>query len=202
MRSRLLKLPLALATLTALSCTTAASAPPEHRPAATQAPLVALPATDPQAVALMEAVNTYRARHQDTPSVTYDPGLATRAQAWAAQCTGRYESQGSVPAAQRVGQTMYSERYQDVADLTRRAVDLWYEEGATYDYVRQQSTTGAQTGHFTQVIWSKSVKVGAALVPCASGNLAGWNHLMVYWQDAGNVYGAYAANVHPLKPTS
>ncbi|MFJ3929036.1 CAP domain-containing protein [Streptomyces sp. NPDC090029] len=200
MRSRVLNLSLALATLTALSAVSTASAAPERPAATTRSPTLALSASDPQAVALVEAVNTYRARHQDTPPVTYDPQLAARAQSWAAQCTGRYESQVSVPSAHLVGQTMYSERYPDTADLTRRAVDAWYREGATYDYARQQSTTGAQTGHFTQVVWSRSVRVGAALVPCTGGNLAGWNHLLVYWQEAGNVYGAYAANVHPLSP--
>ncbi|MEU6619010.1 CAP domain-containing protein [Streptomyces parvus] len=169
---------------------------------AASAPTVALPASDPQAVALMETVNAYRARHQDTPPVIYDTKLADRAQAWTSKCTGRYESQSSVPPADRVGQTMYFERFVPVSGIARRAVDAWYAEGRNYDYGRQQSPPGTTSGHFTQVVWSKSVKVGAALVSCTNGPNAGWNHLMVYWQEAGNLYGAYAANVHPLKPTS
>ncbi|KAG5526237.1 hypothetical protein RHGRI_032500 [Rhododendron griersonianum] len=49
------------------------------------------------------------------------------------------------------------------------AVDLWVEEKANYDY-NSNSCVGGECGHYTQVVWKNSVRLGCARVQCNSGS--------------------------------
>ena len=40
-----------------------------------------------------------------------------------------------------------------------KAFKLWYEEIDDYSYATEDSINGKMVGHFTQVIWKKSVKL-------------------------------------------
>ncbi|XP_050210806.1 basic form of pathogenesis-related protein 1-like [Mercurialis annua] len=48
------------------------------------------------------------------------------------------------------------------------AVKLWVDEKAFYDY-NTNSCAGGQCGHYTQVVWRKSVRLGCARVKCRNG---------------------------------
>ncbi|PWA54514.1 pathogenesis-related protein 1 [Artemisia annua] len=49
------------------------------------------------------------------------------------------------------------------------AVELWVREKADYDYNSNTCAPGKQCGHYTQVVWRKSVRLGCARVQCNSG---------------------------------
>ncbi|XP_050210805.1 basic form of pathogenesis-related protein 1-like [Mercurialis annua] len=49
------------------------------------------------------------------------------------------------------------------------AVKLWVDEIAFYDYNSNSCATGEQCGHYTQVVWRQSVRLGCAKVMCANG---------------------------------
>ncbi|KAF7126708.1 hypothetical protein RHSIM_Rhsim11G0148100 [Rhododendron simsii] len=49
------------------------------------------------------------------------------------------------------------------------AVDLWVGEKANYDY-NSNSCIGGECGHYTQVVWKNSVRLGCARVQCNSGS--------------------------------
>ncbi|XP_031129878.1 pathogenesis-related protein PR-1 type-like [Ipomoea triloba] len=48
----------------------------------------------------------------------------------------------------------------------RRAVELWVAEKQDYDYGTNTCRPGKVCGHYTQVVWRKSVKLGCARVQC------------------------------------
>ncbi|KAB1208616.1 Pathogenesis-related protein 1 [Morella rubra] len=48
------------------------------------------------------------------------------------------------------------------------AVNMWVNEKSNYDY-NSNSCTGGECGHYTQVIWKNSVRLGCAKVRCNSG---------------------------------
>ncbi|KAJ9705385.1 hypothetical protein PVL29_003437 [Vitis rotundifolia] len=50
------------------------------------------------------------------------------------------------------------------------AVNMWVGEKSNYDH-NSNSCVGGQCGHYTQVVWSKSVRLGCARVQCNKG---GW----------------------------
>ncbi|PWA66556.1 pathogenesis-related protein PR-1 type [Artemisia annua] len=49
------------------------------------------------------------------------------------------------------------------------AVKLWVAEKANYDYNSNTCAPGKTCGHYTQVVWRKSVRLGCARVRCNSG---------------------------------
>ncbi|KAK9271785.1 hypothetical protein L1049_002149 [Liquidambar formosana] len=54
-------------------------------------------------------------------------------------------------------------------DLTGTdAVKMWVDEKANYDY-NSNSCTQGMCGHYTQVVWSNSVRLGCAKVQCSNG---------------------------------
>ncbi|KAJ7946842.1 Pathogenesis-related protein 1-like [Quillaja saponaria] len=48
------------------------------------------------------------------------------------------------------------------------AVGLWVNERANYDY-NSNSCVGGECGHYTQVVWRNSVRLGCAKVKCNNG---------------------------------
>ncbi|PRQ22202.1 hypothetical protein RchiOBHm_Chr6g0247681 [Rosa chinensis] len=49
------------------------------------------------------------------------------------------------------------------------AVNLWVREKAYYDYNPNTCASGKVCGHYTQVVWRNSVRVGCAKVRCNNG---------------------------------
>ncbi|GEQ71357.1 hypothetical protein JCM33374_g5040 [Metschnikowia sp. JCM 33374] len=74
-------------------------------------------------------------------------------------------------------------------------VDAWYDEIRDYDFSNPGFSEA--TGHFTQVVWASTTKVGCAQVTC---NNAWQQYTICEYSPAGNVIGYFAENVFP--PTS
>ncbi|CAA7393764.1 unnamed protein product [Spirodela intermedia] len=56
------------------------------------------------------------------------------------------------------------------ADFTGRdASELWISERQYYDYNTNSCLAGQQCGHYTQVVWRNSVRLGCARVQCDNG---------------------------------
>ncbi|MFB9903533.1 CAP family protein [Allokutzneria oryzae] len=78
----------------------------------------------------------------------------------------------------------------------RRAVQSWYDEIKDYDFARP-GFSGA-TGHFTQVVWKASTKLGCARVAGQGGK---WfeTYVVCNYKVPGNVQGDFPRNVLPPK---
>ncbi|GLT27525.1 hypothetical protein SLA2020_025120 [Shorea laevis] len=56
------------------------------------------------------------------------------------------------------------------ADLSGTyAVKMWVDEKADYDYNSNSCAPNAVCGHYTQVVWRNSVRLGCAKVKCNNG---------------------------------
>ena len=73
--------------------------------------------------------------------------------------------------------------------------DAWYDEISTYDYNTGASTTSAETGHFTQVIWVGSTQLGIGIGYSSDSKTV---TVTANYYPAGNYAGEYTANVLPL----
>src|SRR5262245_60500486 len=108
------------------------------------------------------AHNAIRAAHGVGP-LTWDPALAAIAQAWAEQCTDVQQPIGLVDHnegrsdnyPEYVGENIYGSGGQ--ASGTD-AVALWAEEEADYDYAG--NSCNGVCGHYTQIVWRTSTKIG------------------------------------------
>lgn len=72
-------------------------------------------------------------------------------------------------------------------------VKLWYREIKDYNFKKATSYSEEDViGHFTQVVWKSSSRLGVGLARNADGGT-----YVVANYDKGNVIGAFKANVSP-----
>ena len=105
----------------------------------------------------LEAHNGYRSLHQAYP-LKYDAKLADQAQEWADELnrTGRPKHD---PNKDGAGENI---AWGTINFATSSAAtDMWYEEVSKYDYNNPGYQKG--TGHFTQIVWKDSEKLGCGI---------------------------------------
>jgi pathogenesis-related protein 1 len=105
--------------------------------------------------------------------LTWDPSLAATAAAWAAQCqsTGGLLLDHNPSRHQGTPQYFGENIYASTAGLDQvtgpQAVTAWAAEAAYYDYASNSCASGQVCGHYTQVVWAATTRVGCAKVSCA-----------------------------------
>ena len=129
-------------------------------------------------------LNPHNARRAKpgVPPLSWSASLAKTAQAWADRCVFEHASTG------------YGENLaQGTGDYSGvNAVNDWYNEISAYDF--NNPSFSDATGHFTQVIWKSTKKVGCGVAQCSDGALYVCNY-----EPAGNMEGAFPDNVPPAK---
>lgn len=135
--------------------------------------------------ALLDAHNALRARHC-APPLAWSAELARTAQAWAARLARRgcpLEHSGGALGENLASATPGALGHEGV-------VRLWYGEVAHYRFGR--GGFSARTGHFTQLVWRGSARLGCGLARCAELEL--W---VCNYDPPGNVLGRFRENVLP-----
>lgn len=128
--------------------------------------------------------------------LVYSLELEVSAQAWADrlkqenQCRMKHsEPQG------KYGENLYwasalnwSDGRKDVQKITpAKVVDSWGSEKADYRYGDNSCAAGKMCGHYTQVVWRATRKVGCAVAVCEDTRNQVW---VCQYQPAGNVRGS------------
>ena len=104
--------------------------------------------------------------------LVWDQDLADIAAAWAATCTDNDAPQGlldhndgrSDTYPEYVGENIYASSAAGADPIG--AVNAWAAEVADYNYA--QNTCSGVCGHYTQVVWATTTKVGCAYHDCAN----------------------------------
>ncbi|KAJ1434857.1 Ves allergen [Sesbania bispinosa] len=65
------------------------------------------------------------------------------------------------------------------------AVKMWVDEKANYDYNSNSCVNGKQCGHYTQVVWKNTQRVGCAKVRCNNGG----TFITCNYDPQGNIIG-------------
>nr|DAD38891.1 TPA_asm: hypothetical protein HUJ06_013213 [Nelumbo nucifera] len=65
------------------------------------------------------------------------------------------------------------------------AVKMWVNEKQFYDYNSNSCAAGKVCGHYTQVVWRSSVRLGCAKVHCNNG----WDFVICNYAPRGNYVG-------------
>lgn len=135
--------------------------------------------------AWVAAHNKYRKEHC-APPLTWSDELAKAAQAWA-------DHLKKADCAFEHSRTRYGE---NLAGGTSGAFDeasavlMWYREVGQYDWKR--GGFSMTTGHFTQLVWADTQRVGCGQTTCH-----GLDIIVCNYDPPGNVEGQYKANVKP-----
>lgn len=130
---------------------------------------------------MLNAHNALRAKH-GVPALSWSASLAKTAQAWADRCVFEHSNTG-------LGENLA----QGTGDYSGAdAVNDWYGEISAYDFNNPGFSDA--TGHFTQVIWKSTKKVGCGVAQCSDGALYVCNY-----EPAGNMDGDFPDNVPPAQ---
>ena len=143
----------------------------------------------PELAGILAAHNEVRAAHGQAP-LTWDPDLAAIAAAWVAQCVDVTPPTGLVDHndgrsdtyPEYVGENIYASS--GTADGPG-AVASWASEEAEYNY--DANTCSGVCGHYTQIVWGSTTKVGCALGTCAG--LAYSSTVVCDYAPGGNYVG-------------
>jgi len=136
--------------------------------------------------AVLDQHNLYRCMHGVSP-LEWDNVLANNAQLWVNK--GHWGHSQTPGVGENLAWGSPSMKGED-------AVQNWYNEiGLTSGgggLVDAQTGAPGGTGHYTQVVWKNSNKVG-----CAKGMRTGrgGDYWVCQYKEPGNVWGQYAANV-------
>ncbi|KAL6762992.1 CAP domain-containing protein, partial [Haematococcus lacustris] len=134
-------------------------------------------------------INELRARH-GSPPLAWSNTLEQYAQLWGDNCYFEH-SYG------RYGETL------GLGDIMR-VIDQWYDELCVYSYANPRWFP--TTGHFTQLVWRSTTRVGCAIGYCPMGSRDAignwWDGPVVVcsWDMMGNWMGRFQTNVLPLLP--
>lgn len=122
--------------------------------------------------------NKVRAKHH-LPSLQWSNRLAGYAQQWASElannrnCNMQHRPNFG-PFKQRFGENIFwasPEQWSNgIVKLQKlsapQIVNAWAEEEAFYNYQTNQCQSGEDCGHYTQMVWKESRKLGCAIAVC------------------------------------
>lgn len=142
----------------------------------------------PGLAGITKAHNDARATEGVAP-LTWDPALAAVAQAWADACVDNKAPTGLIDHNEGrsdnypgyVGENIYGASGNASAQA---AVSSWMSEKADYNYATGSCASGKACGHYTQVMWAKSTKLGCGLSKCAG--LKFGNAIVCNYSPGGN----------------
>lgn len=146
--------------------------------------VVGEPQTEP-ARELLQSHNEERAWFGAAP-LEWDDGLAQTAAAWGQQCQWLHSGSGENLAMATFGADQYGP-----TDLFR----MWADEVVNYNWDAPSATPNnadpaAMVGHWTQIVWKGTTRVGCAYNRCAYGSMeerAESLFVVCHYDPAGNV---------------
>jgi uncharacterized protein YkwD len=121
------------------------------------------------------------------PPLAWDPALATSAAAYAAQCMFEHSS------TKGVGENLAAYAPPG-GEKANAPVDDWAGEAADYTYATNSCAPGKDCGHYTQLVWKNSKRVGCAVQTCSQNSPFGakfpdWDLWVCQYAPPGNVVG-------------
>jgi uncharacterized protein YkwD len=142
--------------------------------------------------AILRRHNELRARH-GVPALTPDGVLNRYAQNWAEQlaASGTFRHSGG-----KYGENLYYASSSSTISATAAAVgaaDSWYGESAHYRY---GSGFSPAIGHFTQLVWKGSVRLGCGMARASDG-ANNTVYVVCSYDPPGNFAGEFRQNVFP-----
>lgn len=153
--------------------------------ASVQASSSASASSYPYATDVLVRTNELRRAH-GSPPVLWDANLANLSAQWAASIRELKTLQHSrFPYGENIARIQGKAGKNATAALVK-SIDVWYAEGAGYNY--SASRFSDATGHFTQLVWASTRRVGAASID---------GFVVMEFDPPGNKAGAFARNVMP-----
>jgi pathogenesis-related protein 1 len=116
------------------------------------------------------------------PPLTWSSTVATSAQAWADKCMFMH-------SGNQYGENIYAGA--GMAATPQQVVDSWAGEAKDYDYATNSCSDVC--GHYTQVVWRGSTKLGCGVTNCTTNSpfmgFTNWQFWVCEYDPPGNFVG-------------
>jgi len=162
----------------------------------------------------VNAHNTLRALHVNTPSLQWDDAIAAKAQAYALKLLKDHRGKKGTKLvhdtnSKGLGENLYWGDNAKPATCPKATLS-WYNEIKDYDYSTARSKNLKAVGHFTQVVWRNTIRFGVGIAVAKSRKYAQYGNkeyfIVAKYSPQGNFYMTghrlrdYTENVQPRKP--
>ncbi|XP_065662508.1 Golgi-associated plant pathogenesis-related protein 1-like [Hydra vulgaris] len=136
----------------------------------------------------LKAHNRLRAKHEKTPRLVLDKVLTKSAQKYAEYLASNdlFKHSGG-----KYGENLYMSTGGESQNVCDDASNSWYSEIENYDY--DDPSYNEETGHFTQLVWRGSKKVGFGVATKGEQTV-----VVAQYLPPGNMAGDFEKNVMPL----
>ena len=118
------------------------------------------------------------------PPLVWSATVAQSAQAWADQCNFMH-------SGNPYGENIYAGAGSNATP--QMVVDDWVGEAKDYDYAANTCSSSGVCGHYTQVVWRKSTKLGCGMTHCTKNSpfpgFAAWQLWVCEYDPPGNFNG-------------
>lgn len=141
---------------------------------------------------MLDGHNATRASARPTPSpaltpVTWDTAAENTAKAYAAQCEFKHNANRG-----NLGENLYAATTTTMP--TRDVVKGWSDESADYNYANNTCPQGKMCGHYTQIVWRDTKRIGCATQTCTKNSPFGaqwptWQLWVCNYAPPGNYIG-------------
>jgi pathogenesis-related protein 1 len=129
--------------------------------------------------AAVEQPANYASAWEPLPPVSWSDEVAITSQEWANHLRDTMDC-----GLQHANGTGYGENLAAGSNVgAQRAVDMWADEKENYVYSPEYDFSG-DTGHYTQIVWRKSIRIG-----CASAQCGGSSVVVCRYDPPGNYIG-------------
>eukprot|EP00871_Galdieria_phlegrea_P002584 jgi/Galph1/3326/GphlegSOOS_G1949.1 len=159
-------------------------------------------AQEPPELSGITARHNYFRRIFQAPDIVWDDSVANAAQSFtdssavAAACPGQGGTFQHNTDGGKYGQNFAASSFTyPNQSIGETAVDLWMLEEKDYNF--QDPGFSDSTGHFTQVVWIGSTKLGCGYRRCPAYNGLTLQFVICNYLPPGNVIGEFAQNVKP-----
>ncbi|XP_033733310.1 cell wall protein PRY3-like isoform X2 [Pecten maximus] len=135
--------------------------------------------------------NELRKKH-GVPSLSHDKNLSKYAQKWAEHlaATNSFQHSDCQHEGERLGENIACKWSSGSADYSGKDVtEYWYSEIEKHDFGSEPRSLGS--GHFTQVVWKGSKKMGIGKAKSSGGKVL----VVASYHPAGNLVGSFVENV-------
>ena len=125
-----------------------------------------------------------------SPPLEWSVDLAKYAQDWANKMAADHCSlehrPGAGPAKRVYGENIYMS--EDGSATVLQAAQDWFNEKKSYKHQPLNNDNLASSGHYSQMVWRTTTKVGIGQAVCAGGGVL----IVANYDPPGNVYGQKA----------
>ncbi len=120
------------------------------------------------------------------PPLTWDPVIAATAQAHAAKCQFMHSNTAGL------GENLYASAPAG-RGMSTDPVNSWAAERADYTYASNSCAPGKACGHYTQLVWRASTRLGCGMQMCTQNSpftsFPTWELWVCNYAPPGNVSG-------------